>query len=168
MNQLKKNSENAMSLSMDLQQKVEIDQKLDYYKSILKAYDELGDAIKQKIESLEEFTDAESVYKRNKLVIEGLENSNSIFEKKKFFEMWLSRSTEYDRKFAIITKECNDTFDELQAEARELAENNLQLKSYMDKYDKEENTDQKTKNEYYLLLKYQVSRIKGKGKFTEA
>lgn len=168
MNQLKKNAESAKSLSMDLQQKVEIDQKLDYYKAILKAYEDLGKAIDQKVEELEESTDAQSVYQKNKLIIEKLENSNNIFEKKKFFEMWLSRSTEYDRKFALITKECNEKFDELESVARALAENNIQLKSFMNKYDSEENKDQKVKNEYYLLLKYQVAKIKGKGSFAEA
>ena len=37
MNIKKKNSEEAKMLSLDLQQKTEIDQKVNYYKSILKA-----------------------------------------------------------------------------------------------------------------------------------
>lgn len=168
MNQVKKNSEEATALSLDLQQKEEIDQKVNYYKGIIKAYAELSSAIDKKIESIGESTIPSDIYEKSKLTIEKLEADNSIAEKKKFFEMWLKRSAEYDKKFAIITEECNAKFDEVEAQARAIAEKNIKLKSYMTKYDLEEDKNQKIKNEYYLLLKYEITKITGKGKFANA
>lgn len=158
----KKSAENAKSISLDLQQKTEIDQKLDYYKSILKAYEELSSSIEEKIICLNEKGDSDSKYQKSKLIIEKLESDNSLFEKKKFFEMWLKRSNEYDERFALITKECNDMFDSVYEKAKELSLKNLKLKSFVDKFEKEENPDQKLKNEFYLLIKYEVSKITGR------
>ena len=158
----KKSAENAKSLSLDLQQKNEIDQKLDYYKSILKAFEELSLSIEEKINALKDLEDAESKYQKSKLIIEKLEAENSLFEKKKFFEMWLKRSNEYDERFAMITKECNDMYDEVFEKAKELSVNNSKLKSFIEKFEKEENPEQKLKNEFYLLIKYEVSKITGK------
>ena len=70
--------------------------------------------------------------------------------------MWLSRGKEYDDKFNILSKDCNDNFDEVQNKAKELAEKNVKLKSHIEKYEKEENPSQRLKNEYYLLIKYEV------------
>ena len=87
MNIKKKNAEEAKMLSLDLQQKTEIDQKVNYYKSILKTFEELNLAIDEKIAVLETKEDADSKYQKNKLIIEKLETENATFEKKKFFEM---------------------------------------------------------------------------------
>lgn len=165
---LKKNAEDAKMISLDLQQKDQIDQKVNYYKSIIKTNADLSEAITKKIEMLEEATDADSIYNKCKLNLELLEIDNTIFEKKKFFEMWLNRSSEYEKKFALITKECEEKFVELEAEARVVAETNAILKSYMTKFDAEENKDQRIKNEYYLLLKYEVGKITKKGQFSTA
>lgn len=171
----KRNAEDAKMISLDLQQGTEINQKVEYYKSILKAYNDLSNAIDKKIEILnvklgadESSQGADGLYERSKLTIEKLEADNSLYEKKKFFEHWLGRSAEYEKKFALITKECEEKFEEVQAEARVYAEGNIKLKSYMTKYDAEQTPDQKMKNEYYLLLKYEVSKITGKGKMATA
>lgn len=162
MNQRKENQKEAQSLALDLKQKEEIDQKLDYYKSILKSYEDLQQSIDKKIESLESDS-----YEAAKLRIEKIETVNTIFEKKKFFEMWLKRSTEYDRKFALITEDYNKHFDSLLFQARQIASNNLRISQILERYDKEdkENLDQKALNELYLLLKYEVGRSTGKLKF---
>ena len=166
---IKRNAEDAKIISLDLQQGTEINQKVEYYKSILKAYNELSTAIGLKIEALgNKMGDADVAYEISKLSIEKLEADNSLYEKKKFFEHWLGRSAEYEKKFALITKECEEKFVEVEAEARVYAEGNIKLKSYMTKYDAEQTPDQKMKNEYYLLLKYEVSKITGKGKMATA
>jgi len=165
MNQRKQNQKDAQELAIDLKQKEEIDQKVDYYKSILKAYEHLSDAIQKKIDELEPLEDANSLYEKSKLIIEKLESNNIIFEKKKFFEMWMKRSVEYDRKFALITKEYNDNFEALKVEAERLAPTNLRLSQALEMFNKEENLDQKGRNEFYLLLKYEVGRATGKVKF---
>ena len=176
MNQSKKNAEDAKVLSLDLQQGVEIEQKIEYYKSILKAHEQLINAIDGKIEKISlsigdnppSIVYADEHYEISKLTIEKLEAENTMFDKKKFFEMWLKRSSEYENKFAAITKDCEDNFDKVESEAKEIAKGNIKLQSYMGKYEAEENKTQKLKNEYYLLLKYEVTKISGKGKFEMA
>lgn len=163
------NSENAQMLALDLQQKEQIDSKINYYKTMLKAYEDLAEVISKKVlffDSIElSQKSLDDIYEKNKLILEKLEIENTIFNKKQFFEMWLKRSADYEQKFAMITAECNEKFDEVEAQAKEIALGNIRLKSYMDKYDKEENKEQRIKNEYYLLLKYEITKLTGKGKF---
>lgn len=172
MKQAVKNSENAQALALDLQQKEQIDNKVNHYKTMLKAYEDLAEVISKKILHIESIElsqkTLDDIYEKNKLILEKLEIENTIFNKKQFFEMWLKRSAEYEQKFALITEECNEKFDEVEAEAKEIALTNIKLKSYMEKYDAEENKDQRIKNEYYLLLKYEITKITGKGKFEVA
>ena len=158
---MKKNSEYVKILLKDLQRKTEIDQKVDYYKAILKAYDLKSETLSKKIEVLDvkhqnSKENYDIGYDLSCLIISKIELDDAIFEKKKFFEMWLSRGKEYDDKFNILSKDCNDNFDEVQNKAKELAEKNAKLKSHIEKFEKEENPSQRLKNEYYLLIKYEV------------
>ena len=43
------NSENAQMLALDLQQKEQIDNKINYYKTMLKAYQDLAEVISKKV-----------------------------------------------------------------------------------------------------------------------
>jgi len=163
--QAKQSAKEATMVSLDLQQGEEIELKKEHYKSILKGYGDLIDAIEKKINRIKIspssiFNKGDRDYRVSKLVIEKLEAENTIFEKKKFFEMWLKRSVEYAEKFAKITQECNEKFDETETQAKEIALKDIRLKSYMAKYDAEPNKNQKIKNEYYLLLKYEISKVK--------
>ncbi len=163
------NSENAKMLALDLKDKEQIDLKINFFKTMLKAYEDLAEVIDKKvlfIDSIElSQKSLDDIYEKNKLILEKLEIQSSSFNKKQFFEMWLKRSADYQQKFAMITAECNEKFDEVEAQAKEIALGNIKLKSYMDKYDKEENKEQRIKNEYYLLLKYEITKLTGKGKF---
>jgi hypothetical protein len=150
MNQEKQNQQNAQALVANLSQKDEIDQKCEYYKSIIVTYANLCDAIDKKIES------STDDYEKCKLTIEKLDTEDRIFSMKGFFEMWLERSKDYDKKFEIISKECNDRFDEIESLARDLALKNPMLKMAMANYDAQEEKPQRVKNEYYALLKYEV------------
>lgn len=161
---LKRNAEDAKMIVLDLKQKDEIDQKVNYYKSLIQTYSDLSEAITKEIE-VKTIDKMHSLYDVCKLKLELLEIDNIIFEKKKFFEMWLERSAEYDKKFALITKEREEKFSEVEAEARVLAETNIMLKSFMTKFDAEENKTDRMKNEYYLLLKYEVGKLTKKGSF---
>lgn len=150
MNQEKVNRQNAQELALNLSQKDEIDQKCDYYKSLIKTYANLVDAIEKKIEKTEDD------YEKCKLEIEKLDVEDRIFSMKGFFEMWLQRSNEYDKKFAMITKECNEKFDEIESKAKELSNKNPILKMAMDNYNATEEKTQRLKNEYYAMLKFEV------------
>jgi len=152
MNPQKESVQNAQALSLNLSQKDEIDQKLNYYKSIIKAYSDLIDAIDKKVEAE---TDE---YTKNKLILEKLETENRIESQKGFFEMWLTRSRDYDAKFAMISNECNEKFDETYAKFKEIAESNIILKSFVAKYDAEPEKTQRIKNEFYALIKYEVMK----------
>jgi hypothetical protein len=163
-----KNSEDVKILIKDLHQKTEIDQKCLYYKSIIKAYDELSTALGNKIDNLEandkNLSDDDSVT-MNKLIIEKLDIQNSIFEKKKFYEMWLKRKKENDITVEKVTEDCNKNFDEYLAKAKEFALKNVKLKSHLDLFEKEEEVTQDKKNSFYLLIKYEVIKLTGKGVF---
>jgi hypothetical protein len=161
MNQGKQNQQNAQALSLNLSQKDEIDQKCNYYKSIIKTYSDLCDAIDKKIEK----TDDD--YEKCKLIIEKLDVEDRIFSMKGFFEMWLQRSNDYDKKFAMITQECNDKFDETYAKFKELAKTNIILTSFVQKYEAEPDKNQRIKNEFYALIKFEVMKAtKSKEEFT--
>jgi hypothetical protein len=181
MNHRKKNQKEAQTLALDLKQKEEIDQKVEYYKSILKAHEDLELAIQKRIKSMNTRAGIRSVfsfltkpnnhtddYDKQKLIIEQLEVANVLYEKKKFFEMWLKRSSEYDRKFALITEEYNKNFPTLLEKARELSGSHLRIAQILDRYDKEADSiasDQKALNELYLLLRYEIGRATGNLKF---
>jgi hypothetical protein len=169
MNQQKKNAEDAKALKLRLNEIVEIEQKIDYYKSILMAYDELSELIGKEIEEKSKSVNLNTNDKIQiaRLRIEKISNDSNIYEKKKFFEHWLNRKNEYDKKFAFITDECNKNFDEINNKAKKIGEKNIKFKSFVDKFEKEENVTQKLKNEYYLMLKYEISRLEGKGVFLE-
>lgn len=167
MNQQKKNAEDAKILSLQLNEIDEIEQKVEYYKSIIKAFSELSDNLSKKIEILSKEETIDKIIECSKLKIEKLNTDSNIFEKKKFFEMWLKRKSEYDKKFESITKECNEKFDEINKKAEKIAQSNIKFKSVMDRFSKEENVSQKLKNEYYLMLKNEVIRHEGKGVFLE-
>jgi hypothetical protein len=51
MNPQKESVQNAQALSLNLSQKDEIDQKVNYYKSIIKTYADLANAIDEKVKT---------------------------------------------------------------------------------------------------------------------
>lgn len=169
MNQQKKNAEDAKSLSLQLNEIVDIEQKLDYYKSIIKAYNDLSISIGEKIDFIAgiENPTIDNKIDMSRLTIEKINLNSNLYEKKKFFEHWLRRKSEYDKKFELITDECNKNFDDMQSKAKKIAEKNIKFKSFIDRFEKEENVTQALKNEYYLMIKYEISRIEGKGVFIE-
>lgn len=152
MNPQKESVQNAQALSLNLSQKDEIDQKVNYYKSLIQTYADLANAIDEKVK-----TETDE-YTKNKLIIEKLETENRVFSMKGFFEMWLQRSTEYDTKFAMITKEVNEKFDETYAEFKELAKANVIYTSIVTKYEAEPDKNQRIKNEFYALIKFEVMK----------
>ena len=147
----KKNQQNAQSLAQKLSQKDEIDQKTEYYKSLILVSSNLADCIEKKIENE---TDE---YTKNKLIIEKLELENKIFSQKGFYEMWLRIGKDWETDFAPILNECDKMFDEFQEKAKVIAEKNTALKQVMERYDKEEKT-LRTRVEYYALIKYEVMK----------
>lgn len=167
MNQQKKNAEDAKSLSLQLNEITEIEQKIEYYKSIVKAFDDLSGYYNQKIEamSLIENPTVDNLIELAKIKIEKLNLDSSVYEKKKFFEHWLKRKAEYDKKFELLTKECNENFEQVEYKAKKISETNVKFKSFIDKFAQEQNVTQKLKNEYYLMLKYEITRLEGKGVF---
>ena len=94
MNQQKQNAQNAQALALNLSQKDEIDQKVEYYKSLITTYSDLIESIDEKLK-----TETDE-YTKNKLIIEKIETENNIVSKKGFFEMWLARSKDWDSKSA--------------------------------------------------------------------
>lgn len=161
----KQNAQNAQALSMNLSQKDEIDQKLNYYKSIIKTFADLSEAIDKKLETFtaDDDKNPDKVIEKCKLTLEALDIDNRIFSMKGFLEMWLARSNDYDKKFAMITAEVNEKFEQVEAMAKDLAKVNIMLLSAMTHYNQlpEAEKTQRIKNEYYALLKYEVMKANG-------
>jgi hypothetical protein len=149
-----------------LQQKPEIDQKISYYKSVLKSTAELIESIGDRIKlgyTIEKYRILGiSIVKRvildtydiATLEIEKLESEAKLFAQKNYFEMWLSRSRDYEVKFDEITRECNLNYDKMFEEAYSIKEN-IRLQTTMAKFSNPDN-DQRIKNEFYLFLKQEV------------
>lgn len=161
-----------------LKQKPEIDEKINYYKGVLKATDTQIKSINTRIERgyttetfrflfipvmkkivLDEYSIA-------KLEIEKLEAENKLFYQKQYFENWLSRSRDYEVKMAEITADCNANFDKVMEEAVEVAKSNIRLQSVMNEYPKKnpDHKDERVKIEYYLYCKQEVENSKQYGK----
>jgi hypothetical protein len=157
-----------------LKQKPEIDQKISYYTTVLRSTSHLIDSISDRINkgyTREVFKllgigvvkrcmlDA---YDIAKLEIEKIEAEARLFAQQNYFEMWLSRSRDYEVKFDEITRECNLNYDLIVNEASQITEN-IRLQNTMAKFSNPDN-DQRIKNEYYLYLKQEVENASQYGR----
>lgn len=158
--------EESKEISKLFQQKPEIDQKVAYYKGVIYSTNNLINSIDELIKrgyKLEKgswlFPFSKKimldVYDVSKLEIEKLEAGYKLEAQKNYFEMALERSAEYDKKFAILSAECEARFDEIMHFAKQVASYNIRLASVIDKYDNKDN-NQKLRVEYYLYLKQEV------------
>ena len=154
-----------------LSQRQDIFDKIDFYKSVLRALEQTTNAIEAKITkgfTLEKYSfiglpitkkvplDEYAIGKLN------LEKHHLLAEmntKKQYFEIVLKRKQDYDTKFAEVTKDCNENYDRVIAEAQELRMQIISLKMFMDNYSNPDN-DQVLKNEYFLFCKFEVERYK--------
>jgi len=160
---LKTNANNAKELAINLQEGDLIESKVERYKNYVRIHANHLKSIEDKIQKLTD-ENAER-YEITKLEIEQVYMIDNIENKKAFLDHWLSRKKDYDEKYELVLKDCNENFDKVEAEAKELAKHDLKLLSYMTKYEQDENKNEKTKCEYYLLLKHNVIQITGKGVF---
>lgn len=150
-----------------LEQKPEIDTKIAYYKETMLGIDSVMDAIDKRIKrgyikesfrilflpvNKRVYLDD---YDKARLLLEKKRAGLDLFEKKRYFEMWLERKKQYEEKFAEIEKECNLNYDRVYEMAKEVCKYNMRLKSVFDAY-KNENNDIKIKVEFYLYIKQEV------------
>ncbi len=154
-----------------LKQKPEIDQKIKYYKEVIKATDNLINSIDERVSkgfTVESFRFiGVNVNKRvlldsydaAKLVIEKQEAENKLYTQKNYFESWLKRSAEYDKKYSEIIADCDANFDAIMAEAEIISQQNIRLANVMKAYSNPDN-NQKLKTEYYLYCKQEVQNRK--------
>lgn len=150
-----------------LEQKPEIDKKLAYYKESLLAIDGVMKAIDERVErgyTTEQFTllfipiikrVMLDEYDKSRLILEKKRAELDLFEKKRYFEMWLDRSKKYDEKFEYLKKECEENYDAIFEQAKEVSKSNIRLANTMEAYKNEEN-DMKIKVEFYLYIKQEV------------
>ena len=160
-----------------LKGKPEIDEKVNYYKGVLKSVDAKIKGIDERLErkytteTLKIFgvTVNKKImldeYDIAKLEIEKLDAESELFYKQQYFENWLKRSQEFEKKTAEITEECNTNYDALILEATEVAKSNIRLANVMGEYAKKNpDNDQRIKNEYYLYCKKEVENFNQFGK----
>jgi len=158
-----------------LEQKPEIDKKIKYYKETLLGIDGVMKAIDERISrgyTIETFkflgiSVTKRVmldeYDKSKLILEKKRAELDLFEKKRYFEMWLDRSKEYDKKFKELEAECNENYERIYSLAEEARKTNLRLNDVMSAY-KNDNNDIKIKVEYYLYLRQEVENAIKHGK----
>ncbi len=157
--------EETLKLAELLGEKPEIDRKITYFKSILFAIDK---KIKS-IDTILENKDYKNDYEASNLEIEKIDAEADLFYKQQYFESWLKRSAEFEKKYEAVTVDCKNNFDAILTAANHLKSQgkNFRLVESMNKYDKElldnkekyENNPseaQRLQNEYYLYLKQEV------------
>lgn len=161
-----------------LKQKPEIDEKINYYKGVLKATDQQIKSIQKRVErgyttETFKFLGVPIVkkimldeYNIAKLEIEKLDAESKIFYQQQYFENWLSRSRDYETKMAEIKADCNANFDKVIEEAVEVAKSNIRLNTVMAEYPKKnpDHKDERVKIEYFLYCKKEVENSKQYGK----
>lgn len=169
MNKSQKTLADAKELSTMLEQKPEIDSKVQFYKGVLKAEDGIVKSIDARIEKgyTEEklnflgFTISKKIfldsYDIAKLELEKIKSQNQIEQQKKVFETWLMRTKQYEEKYDAITKDCEANYDSIFEKFKEVAKDNAMLKTQLERYEKEEKT-QRLKNEFYLFAKHEVEK----------
>jgi len=161
-----------------LKQKPEIDEKINYYKGVLRATDVQVKSIQKRIDRgyttetfkllgipvvkkvvLDEYSIA-------KLEIEKLDAESKIFYQQQYFENWLSRSRDYEAKIAEIKVDMNANFDKIMEEAAEVAKSNIRLNTTMAEYPKKnpDHKDERVKIQYFLYMKKEVENNKQYGK----
>ena len=142
-----------------LKQKPEIDSKVSYYKNILESTGNLMDSIDElmvrgykteKISFIFPFKKKIILdsYDIAKLQIEKLETSYALEAQKNYFEMWLSRSKEYDKK----TSEVDENWDKVFALAKDVTYN-IRLQSQLQGFDKSKKTRQEIIESYFYFKK---------------
>lgn len=157
-----------------LKQKPEIDRKLAFYKGTMFAIQDMYNKIEERINTgflveksmvlgfipikTKKYLDG---YGLGKLKLEKHELEAEVFAKQGFYEQWIKRSQEYEARFEEVSLECNENFDTMLEKAKEVAaKNQLRLAQTIKRYEddaKEEQPSQKTKNEFYLYMRREVT-----------
>ncbi len=157
----------TVQLAELLKQKPEIDQKIKYFKEVLRSTDALIKGIDNRIEvgfTLENFRFMGMDVKKRvmlddyaiaRLSLEKYEAENKLFTQQNYFESWLQRSAEYEKKYAEIVADCEANWDLIMEEANQYRKQNFRLNGVMEAYKNPDN-DQKLKTEYYLYCKQEV------------
>jgi hypothetical protein len=172
---IKKDTRDEEEIAKDrrlLEAKPEIDRKLAFYKGTMLAIEKMFNSIEERIKrgyitetstflgifkvKTKKFLDE---YDLGKLEVEKYELEAEVFAKTSFYEQWLKRSKDYEVRFEEITLECNEHFDETLLKAKDIALNFAQIRlgQTIERYEKEDKHDQKTKNEFYLYLRKEVT-----------
>jgi hypothetical protein len=162
-----------------LEQKPEIDTKINYYKETLLGLDGVMKAIDSRIErgyttesfrflgiSVNKRINLDD-YDKAKLILEKKRAELDLFEKKRYFEHWMTRRSEYDKKFEEMKKDCDANYDSVFKLAQEVRTYNLRLNDILNAYVNEKD-DAKIKVEFYLYIKQEVENAIKNGKLKVA
>lgn len=170
------NEEQRNEIVTVLEQKPEIDKKIEYYKETMLGLDGVMKAIDDRIKKgykteTFKFLGIPVVkrvnldgYDKSKLILEKKRAELDLFEKKRYFDMWNDRKKDYDKKYAIWTGEVNENFEKIFAYAKEVSEQNPRLANAIERFGKEENSFH-TKMEFYFYIKQEVENAIKHGKF---
>lgn len=158
-----------------LEQKPEIDSKVSYYKETLLGIEGVISAIDKRInkgytKETFRFLFIPVVkrvhlddYDKSRLILEKKRAELDLFEKKRYFEMWMDRRRQYETKFAELEKECNQNYEQIYEMAQKVAEYNIRLADVINSY-KNESNDIKVKVEFYLYIKQEVENAAKSGR----
>jgi hypothetical protein len=175
MEKVKDTSEESKELASMMQAQPQVEQKTAYYKGILLANEELHTSIQERI------TKGYTVSKililgfipiKKKSILDSLdiarlkvelqEVENKSYAQKQYYEHWLGTAKSYEAKMDSVTRECNQEFDKVLEEAKNITRN-LRLQEAIGNY-KNDKKDQMLKNQYYLYLKQEINNSQVHGK----
>jgi hypothetical protein len=150
---------NGNEVAQLLKSKPEIDTKVDFGKSILLAKSEQIEAIKELLEKGKKgFFGRKklSALEAAKFKIELAEAERDLHYNKKFFEHWLGRAADYEKRYSKIKEDFDNQFPELLETAKGI-KNNIRLVSAIETFEKtHEELDERAKIEFFLYIKQEL------------
>jgi len=124
--------------------------KVEYYKSIMLAEDNLIKEIQNELKK--PFT---SSLAKARLQIELIKTNNSLYSKKGVYEEYLLRKKKYETWLDEMSREVNMNFKETMEKAVEITDN-VRLVSAIEKWNKADKPTMQSKIEFYLYLKQEI------------
>jgi len=124
--------------------------KVDYYKEIMVAEDNLIKELKKEI-AKKHTTGLDKA----RLQIELIKTSNSIYAKKDVYEEYLQRKQKYESWLDEMSREVNLNFKET-LEKSSTIKSNVRLMSALEKWKENKKPSMQSKIEFYLYLKQEI------------
>lgn len=166
-------TEESIAIAKLIESKSEIDKKVEYYKSLLKNSLAIIEGANELIDfgrKTEWFSFLGikitkniilTPYDKAKLEKEIIEADTQMWYQQQYYENWLNRLTDYEKKWDEITAECEQNFERISEKAEQVRKANPFFNAELNKLG-DHNGDRDKKNQLYLLMKQHVFNSENK------